>query len=415
MQGKVRVVQSRYAQAGDRFETMRPGYQVVKNQLTAPRFQVAVQALALADEARTLVITTAERTAAVAFAINIEGDVFQTNTGGAYAGQIDVLADLTGLDAEWQPADGHAVKTWLPHPDFTVSRALSEAGGGQRAFFSKLSEPGTVTMRGQLDLGRMLQPAIQEGSKLDWEYPSEQVTVVFEAARPFQLTLGKDTAASQPKGSRHVAAQTVTAKHGSWFPLIIAFARGSGDTVLTTLWTTDRSATPRPFPLRRVLLPYAQQQEAPPMPHNEDLPALAGAKWDDGKTVFKNICALCHTMRGEGGRVCLDRTNLIYRDYDSVLRDIADPNAAINPEHVAYTVTEKDGSEITAVLIAENASSVSIAQVGSQLIDVPRSEIREMKQLAISLMPPGLDKALNAEQLRGLMSYLLTPAPAKKP
>ncbi len=415
MQGRVRVVQSRYAQAGDRFETMRPGYQVVKNQLTAPRFQVAVQNLALADDARTLVITTAERTAAVGYAISVEGDVFKTNTGGAYAGQIDVLADLTGLEAEWQPAGGNAVKTWLPHPDFAVSRALSEAGGGQRAFFSKLSEPGTVTLRGQLDLGRMWQPAIQEGSKLDWEYPSEQVTVVLEGTRPFQLTLGKGTAASQPKGARHVAAQTATAKHGSWFPLIVAFASGSGDPVLTAHWFTDRSATPRPFPLRRVLLPYAQQQEAPPMPHNEELPALAGAKWNEGKTIFKNLCALCHTMRGEGGRVGPELTNLIYRDYDSVLRDIADPNAAINPEHVAYTVTKKDGSEITAVLIAENASSVSLAQIGGQLIEVPRAEIREMKQLAISLMPPGLDKALNAEQLRDLMSYLLTPAPAKKP
>jgi hypothetical protein len=46
---------------------------------------------------------------------------------------------------------------------------------------------------------------------------------------------------------------------------------------------------------------------------------------------------------------------------------------------------------------------------------VPRAGIAEMKQLPTSLMPPGLDKALNAEQLRDLMSYLLTPTPTRKP
>lgn len=101
------------------------------------------------------------------------------------------------------------------------------------------------------------------------------------------------------------------------------------------------------------------------------------------------------------------RRRLIYRDYDSVLRDIRDPNAAINPEHVAYTLTKKDGSEITAVLLAENSSTVSLAQIGGPALEIPREEIVAMKQLAISLMPPGLDQALDAVQLRDLMSHLL--------
>jgi putative heme-binding domain-containing protein len=410
MQDKVRVVQGRYAQAGDRFETMRPGYQVVKNQLAAPRFQVAVQTLALADDGRTLVIPTGERTAAVGYTISTECDAFHTNTGTSYAGR-SICSRTTGLEAGWQSATGEAVKAWLPHADFAVSHSLTDAGGAQRTFFAKLREPGTVTLRGQLDLGRMLYPAIQEGSKLDWEYPREQVTVVLEAARPFQLTVGKDTAASHPQGTSHTARQSVTGKHGSWFPFTVAFAAGVGDPALTAHWFTDRSATPRPFPLRRVLLPYAQPQDAPPMPHNEDLPVLTGGNWANGKTLFQGLCAVCHKIRGEGGRVGPELTNLIYRDYDSVLRDIRDPNAASNPEHVAYTVTKKDGSVLAAVLVAENANSISLAQPGGEVIEVPRAEIAAMQQLAISLMPPGLDKAVTAEQLRDLMSFLLLKEP----
>ena len=408
MQGKVRVVQSRYAQAGERFETMRPGYQVVKNQLAAPRYPVPVEKLSLADDGRTLVITTPERGAAVGYAISIASDVFLTDTGGAYAGQIDLLADLTGLDAEFRPAAGDAVKTWLPHPDFSVSRKLTE-GGGQRDFFDRLQGEGSVTLRGQLDLGRMLYPAIQEGSKLDWEYPPEQVTVAFSATRPFTLTLDGKASASQPSGGHHEATQTLTTTGGKWAVLEVSFPSGKGDPSLTAHWFTDRSATPRALPLRRVLLPYAQPQEAPPMPHNEDLAELAGANRENGRIVFQSLCIVCHALQGEGGRVGPELSNLVYRDYGSVLRDIRDPNAAINPEHVAYTVTKKDGSEITAVLSAENANSVSLALPGGQVIDVPRDDIAGMKQLAISLMPASLDKALSAEQLRDLMAYLLIP------
>lgn len=81
---------------------------------------------------------------------------------------------------------------------------------------------------------------------------------------------------------------------------------------------------------------------------------------------------------------------------------------------MAYTVTKKDGSEITAVLIAENANGVSPAQVGGQVIEIPRAEIAAMKQLATSLMPPGLDQALAGEPLRDLMGYLPRPAAAPK-
>jgi putative heme-binding domain-containing protein len=401
MQGKVSITQGRYVQAGDRFETMRPGYQVVKNQLTAARYPVAVRSLSLSADQRTLIIKTADRTAAVNYGISITGDIFATHTEGAFAGQIDLMADLTGLEITLADGTSH----WLPHPDFAVARGLFP----QSAIWSKLSANGPISIKGQLDLGLMLYPAVQEGSKLDWQYPDEKVTLVLDAARPFKLTLGKESVISQPIGKRHEARQQVTTKAGTWLKLSIAFDIASGDPDLKTSWFTDRSPTPRSLALRRVLLPYAQAQETAPMARNEDLPQLAQANWNNGQTLFKGICSICHTMRGEGGKVGPDLTNLIYRDYDSVLRDIHEPSAAINPEHVGYTIKNKDGSELTAVWIAENAISVTFAQLTGQLIDIPRSDIAEQRQLPISLMPAGLDKALNAEQLRDLMSYLLLP------
>ena len=105
-----------------------------------------------------------------------------------------------------------------------------------------------------------------------------------------------------------------------------------------------------------------------------------------------------------------DLTNLVYRDYDSVLRDIREPNAAINPEHVAYTITKKDGSELTAVLSAENANTVSLALPGGQAHRNPARRNRRHEAARHLADARGASTRLStAEQLRDLMGYLLLP------
>lgn len=409
MQGKVRVVQGRHAQAGDRFETMRPGYQVVKNQIAAPRYEVPVLGVALSENRQTLMISTSERTAAVPYAISIEADVFGTSPEIAYGGQIDLQADLGGLEAEWRPAAGAPVRAWLPHLDFAVARAILEPGAAADSFFSQLANPGTVTVRSQLDLGLMLYPEVQAGSTIDWKYPAETVTLTFEARRPFRSQLGGESAASQPRGDRHRSTHTVSTQQGTWLPLAMVFAQGAGDPAPTVTWTTDRSATPRPLPLRRFLVPYARPMETPPGIAASEPAQIVGGNWIRGQAMFQAVCASCHQMRGTGAHVGPDLSHLAYRDYESVLRDIRDPNAAINPEHVAYTFKLKSGSEFTGVLLSESVDAISVALVGEGIRKVVRADVLTREQLPVSLMPPALDQALGEEKFRDLMRYLLVP------
>ena len=70
-----------------------------------------------------------------------------------------------------------------------------------------LEEPGELTLRGQLDLTDMLRPAVQPGSKIDYEYPPESSTVTFETASPSAtLKLGGEAAKlSTPNKRPHVS------------------------------------------------------------------------------------------------------------------------------------------------------------------------------------------------------------------
>jgi hypothetical protein len=50
------ITQGKYAFPGDRFETMRPGYQVVFDQLATPRYNVPVLSASLSGDRRTLIL-----------------------------------------------------------------------------------------------------------------------------------------------------------------------------------------------------------------------------------------------------------------------------------------------------------------------------------------------------------------------
>ena len=174
---------------------------------------------------------------------------------------------------------------------------------------------------------------------------------------------------------------------------------------------TSRDPRPRALPLRRFLMPFAKP--APPDDLTVNIPEIAGGNWEAGHTLFKGkaACATCHQLRGEGFRVGPELGNLPHRDYAGVLKDIADPNATINPDAVGYTVTLRDGTAVVGTRLAETETELQIAQPGGAVAKITKSDIAKTEPMTISLMPAGLDKTLTREELRDLMTYLLKDKP----
>src|SRR5205085_423257 len=96
----------------------------------------------------------------------------------------------------------------------------------------------------------------------------------------------------------------------------------------------------------------------------------------------------------------------------SVLRDINEPSAAINPEHIAYNVELKDGTAQTGVILQNNQENLVLGLVNGQTLTIPKPDVAGMKASAVSLMPEGLLKGLTAQQQKDLLTFLLTPPPA---
>ena len=389
----------RYVAAADRLETIRPGYAVVKAQQNEPRGAVAVKSSRLAADRHSVTFATAPRVSAVNYAI-------------AVADQLDVDHDLSGVEARWQGAAGFAWSGWLPHADFTAAREFTRASARHDALWQHTAARGTLTLRTQLNLWQMLQPATQPGSQLDYVPEPETVAVVFKSDAPLRL---EAPGATIERTSARESRLTVTGPgENVWQRIELAVTTPA--TTLDVSWHTIRDPRARALGTKRFLVPFAQPgaRDLAPRPIAE----IAGADWRAGRALFngKAACATCHELRGEGKRVGPELGNLVHRDYASVLADIADPNATINPDGVGYVVTLKNGESFAGTRLGESAYDLQIAQPGGAIAKLKKSDIAKTEPMTTSLMPPGLEKALTPAELRDLMAYLLTtiPAPAAR-
>ena len=137
-------------------------------------------------------------------------------------------------------------------------------------------------------------------------------------------------------------------------PFEIRLKKESGPAALAVEWTTNEDNRPRPLPLRRLLLPWADTSgKADDSLVAARPPELKGGSWARGYREFfgeKAMCSKCHTIYGRGGTIGPDLSNLVHRDYASVLRDITHPSFAINPDYLSYTVVLNDGRVLVGVV-----------------------------------------------------------------
>jgi len=114
---------------------------------------------------------------------------------------------------------------------------------------------------------------------------------------------------------------------------------------------------------------------------------------------------------GRGGKIGPDLSNLVHRDYASVFKDITQPSAAINPDHIAYNIELKDGESVSGVPAGGEGDELLLADATGRLTAFSRKRIAAMKPSAVSLMPEVLLTALTSAQSKDLLTFLLMPPP----
>ena len=407
---RLSIVQGKYATAGDVFESFRPGYQVVQNQMLEPRYAVKVLSTAVNVDRTVLTLRTEPRDEAVNYVVSIAGsDRVAKDKELPQRNYVSLAHNLTGVEVEWNGAKNNQWSGWLPHLDLDVARAFTSASESHNPLWNNLTKSGTLKIRGQLDLWQMLRPAVQPGSELDYVYADETVTVVLQSKSPVTVTANSMKVERVSEREVHL---TATPKENRWFPIEIEMSTSTKGASLQVSWFTAEDSRRRALPLRRIFVPWAiPSNNEEQRPAERVIPEITGGNWLHGKKLFfgeQAACFKCHTVGGTGGKIGPDLSNLIHRDYTSVLKDVMQPSAAINPDHVAYNVELKNGESLTGIIISSTETESKLADATGKITVIPKKDIASQKPSTISLMPEGLLQSFSEQQRKDLFTFLLS-------
>ncbi|XZE46238.1 ThuA domain-containing protein [Pirellulaceae bacterium SH467] len=156
-----------------------------------------------------------------------------------------------------------------------------------------------------------------------------------------------------------------------------------------------------------------QNSAANPGPQSS-VPELAGGSWGRGRRIFYSgaaECFRCHTVGETGISLGPTWSELTRRDYASVLKDVTNPSATVHSDFKLYEVELHDGSKRSGVLRTIEGRLLLGDSTGA-LQPLAQDRIREKKVIEGSVMPEGLLDDLSEEEVRDLMTFLLTPPPS---
>jgi putative heme-binding domain-containing protein len=132
-----------------------------------------------------------------------------------------------------------------------------------------------------------------------------------------------------------------------------------------------------------------------------------------GKALFSaTACLVCHRFNGEGGGVGPDISGAGNRyTLRDLLESIIDPSLVISDQYASEQIDRREGSTIVGRVVGEEHGELLVVTnpfMPSEMSRVKTTAVKSRKPYPVSMMPPGLVNALNEEELKDLVAYILS-------
>jgi putative membrane-bound dehydrogenase-like protein len=128
---------------------------------------------------------------------------------------------------------------------------------------------------------------------------------------------------------------------------------------------------------------------------------------DRGAELFKKNCANCHQVGGAGFAIGPSLAAMKARGAEAILSNVLDPNREVNPQYLSYTVVTKEGKTLSGMIVAETATSLTLRRAENKEDVVLRVDIEELRSTGLSLMPEGMEKQLDKQQMADVLDFLM--------
>jgi putative heme-binding domain-containing protein len=147
---------------------------------------------------------------------------------------------------------------------------------------------------------------------------------------------------------------------------------------------------------------------------------LKNRNFKTGKSMYiATTCIRCHAIKGEGGNVGPDLTQIGTRfSTKDIMEAILLPSKTISDQYATTEFQLKNGKSMVGKITNQDDENYYIAQnpyVADILVKVPKKNVLSKNYSSVSSMLPGMVNSLNAEELRDLVAYLKSGGDEKNP
>jgi len=127
-----------------------------------------------------------------------------------------------------------------------------------------------------------------------------------------------------------------------------------------------------------------------------------------GQHLFAATCGVCHTVKGQGGKIGPVLDGAGANGVEALLRNILTPNAAMEAGYRRFRVETREGEVLDGLFVSQDSSALVLRQPNSEDVRIPRGNVRRAAFTRVSVMPEGLLEGLKAEDVSDLFAYLKT-------
>jgi putative heme-binding domain-containing protein len=114
----------------------------------------------------------------------------------------------------------------------------------------------------------------------------------------------------------------------------------------------------------------------------------------------------CHQLGSRGYAVGPNLALVRNRTDAAMLEAILDPNREVKPSYVNYIVLDDSGRTVTGMIVADTATSITLARDKGTSETVLKQNLDQIKSTGKSLMPEGLEKNINPREMADLVAFL---------
>lgn len=132
---------------------------------------------------------------------------------------------------------------------------------------------------------------------------------------------------------------------------------------------------------------------------------LPGAT-DNGRVIYEERCRNCHAFKGTGHPLGPDLETIRAWTGEEILLHILDPNLKVEPNQRGYTIETTDDESLTGIIESETATGIRLLMPNGLKRLIQRSEISELRNSGLSIMPEGLEETLSLQAMADLIAFL---------